>query len=178
MDIHPAAQIGKRLFIDHAQGVVIGETSVVDDDVTLYQKATLGGTGKETGKRHPTVGNHVTVSAGASVLGPVTIGDYAKVGAGAVVLSDVPRFATVVGVPGHVVRMRACPAQACCKGEDDACTVPCPAQGACQKPDCPAAGKEGEAGVDLDQVHLPDPVEEQMKRMEKRLEALENARTL
>ncbi len=162
VDIHPAAQIGKRLFIDHAQGVVIGETSVVGDDVTLYQGATLGGTGKETGKRHPTVGNHVTVSAGASVLGPVTIGDYAKVGAGAVVLSDVPRFATVVGVPGHVVRLNGCQlncGEACaCKDEES----------------CPRGiQQEGEAGVDLDQVHLPDPVQQQINELLKRIETLE-----
>ena len=162
VDIHPGAVIGKRLFIDHAQGVVIGETSVVGDDVTLYQGATLGGTGKETGKRHPTVGNHVTVSAGAAVLGPLTVGDYAKVGAGAVVLSDVPRFATVVGVPGHVVRINGCPVQC---GADCACAPgePCPK----------AAEKEGEAGVDLDQVHLPDPVQQQIQALTVRIAALE-----
>lgn len=162
VDIHPAAVIGKRLFIDHAQGVVIGETSVVGDDVTLYQGATLGGTGKETGKRHPTVGNHVTISAGASVLGPVVIGDHAKVGAGAVVLSDVPRFATVVGVPGHVVRLNGC--QLHC-GEDCACR---------EEESCPRGMlREGEAGVDLDQVHLPDPVQQQINSLLARIETLE-----
>ncbi len=162
VDIHPGAVIGQRLFIDHGTGVVIGETSVLGDDVTLYQGATLGGTGKETGKRHPTVGSHVTISTGASVLGPVTIGDYAKVGAGAVVLSDVPRFATVVGVPGRVVRMNGC-ALTCKEG--------CECEG---KPVCPRAeGKPGEAGVDLDQVHLPDPVEQQLLQLSKRIEELE-----
>ena len=105
VDIHPAARIGKRLFIDHGEGVVIGETAEIGDDVTIYQGATLGGTGKESGKRHPTIGNHVTISAGAAVLGPFTVGDYAKIGAGAVVLSEVPPCATVVGVPGHVARL-------------------------------------------------------------------------
>ena len=113
VDIHPAAKIGRRLFIDHAAGVVVGETTVIGDDVTLYQGATLGGTGKDSGKRHPTIGNHVTISAGAAVLGPFTVGDHAKIGAGAVVLSEVPPYATVVGVPGHVVRMRRCPYAAC-----------------------------------------------------------------
>ncbi len=164
VDIHPGAVIGKRLFIDHGMGVVIGETAVIGDNVTLYQGATLGGTGKETGKRHPTVGSHVTISAGASVLGPVTVGDYAKVGAGAVVLNDVPRFATVVGVPGHVVRMNGCP-------------INCPSDCSCKdQTDCPRGdGKPGEAGVDLDQVHMPDPVQQQIQELVKRIETLETA---
>lgn len=162
IDIHPGAVIGKRLFIDHGLGVVIGETTVIGDDVTLYQGATLGGTGKQTGKRHPTVGDHVTVCAGSSVLGPLTIGDHAKIGAGAVVLADVPRFATVVGVPGHVVRMNGCP-------------VVCGENCTCEHPDaCPReTGKSGEAGVDLDQVHLPDPVQQQINLLLRRVEQLE-----
>ncbi len=102
VEIHPAATIGRRFVIDHGMGIVIGETTIIGDDCMLYQGATLGGTGKETGKRHPTLGNHVVVGVGASVLGNVTIGDYAKVGGGAVVVKDVPPRCTVVGVPGHV----------------------------------------------------------------------------
>lgn len=102
-EIHPAAVIGRRFFIDHAMAVVIGETTIIGDDCTLYQGVTLGGTGKETGKRHPTLGNNVMVGVGASVLGNITVGDNSKVGAGAVVTHDVPPNCTVVGVPGHVV---------------------------------------------------------------------------
>ncbi|MCM1100594.1 MAG: serine O-acetyltransferase [Clostridium sp.] len=104
IEIHPGAQIGKGLFIDHGHGVIIGETTVIGDNVTLYQGVTLGGTGKEHGKRHPTVGNNVMISAGAKVLGSFTIGDNSKIGAGSVVLSEVPPGSTVVGVPGRVVR--------------------------------------------------------------------------
>lgn len=104
IEIHPGAAIGKGLFIDHGHGVVIGETAVIGDNVTLYQGVTLGGTGKEVGKRHPTIGDHVTVGAGAKVLGPFTVGDHSKVGAGAIVLKEVPPFSTVVGNPGRVVR--------------------------------------------------------------------------
>src|SRR5688572_12357199 len=103
IEIHPGAQIGRRLFIDHGMGVVIGETAVVGDDVTLYQGVTLGGTGKQKGKRHPTVGNSVVIGTGAHVLGAVTIGDGAKIGGGAVVLKDVPPFTTAVGVPARAV---------------------------------------------------------------------------
>ncbi len=106
IEIHPGAVIGKRLFIDHGSGVVIGETTVIGDDVTLYQGVTLGGTGKDTGKRHPTIGSHVTVGAGAKVLGPITLGDHVKVGAGAIVLRDVPDHCTVVGNPGRIVRQK------------------------------------------------------------------------
>ncbi len=106
IDIHPAATIGKGFFIDHGVGLVIGETAEIGDNVTIYQGVTLGGTGKDIGKRHPTIGNNVMISAGAKVLGPVTIGDYSKIGAGSVVLKDVPPHCTVVGVPGRVVRMR------------------------------------------------------------------------
>ncbi len=103
IEIHPGARFGKGVFIDHGMGVVIGETSEIGDYVTLYQGVTLGGTGKEKGKRHPTVGNNVVIAAGAKVLGPITIGDHSKVGAGAVVIRDVPPRCTVVGVPGKVV---------------------------------------------------------------------------
>jgi len=103
IEIHPGATIGRRFFIDHGMGVVIGETAIIGDDVTLFQGVTLGGTGKETGKRHPTLGNGVLVSAGARVLGDITIGDSSKIGASSVVLKDVPSNATVVGIPGRVV---------------------------------------------------------------------------
>jgi serine O-acetyltransferase len=103
IEIHPGAQIGRRLFIDHGMAVVIGETTIVGDDVTLYQGATLGGTGKEKGKRHPTLGNNVTVGAGAKILGNVVVGENSRVGAGSVVLRDVPDNSTIVGVPGHVI---------------------------------------------------------------------------
>lgn len=103
IEIHPGAKFGKGVFIDHGMGVVIGETSEVGDYVTLYQGVTLGGTGKQKGKRHPTVGRNVVIAAGAKVLGPITIGDDSKVGAGAVVIRDVPPRCTVVGVPGRVV---------------------------------------------------------------------------
>lgn len=104
IEIHPGAKIGKGLFIDHGNGVIIGETTIIGDNVTLYQGVTLGGTGKEHGKRHPTIGNNVMISAGAKVLGSFTIGDNSKIGAGSVVLSEVPPCSTVVGVPGRVVK--------------------------------------------------------------------------
>lgn len=104
IEIHPGARIGKGLFIDHGNGVIIGETAIIGDNVTLYQGVTLGGTGKEHGKRHPTVGNNVMISAGAKVLGSFTIGDNSKIGAGSVVLREVPPCSTVVGVPGRVVK--------------------------------------------------------------------------
>ncbi|GFI48000.1 serine acetyltransferase [Lachnospiraceae bacterium] len=104
IEIHPGAQIGKGFFIDHGNGVIIGETTVIGDNVTLYQGVTLGGTGKEQGKRHPTVGNNVMISAGAKVLGSFKIGDNSKIGAGSVVLEEVPPNSTVVGVPGRVVK--------------------------------------------------------------------------
>ena len=104
IEIHPGARIGKGFFIDHGHGVIIGETTIIGDNVTLYQGVTLGGTGKEHGKRHPTIGNNVMISAGAKVLGSFTIGDKSKIGAGSVVLSEVPPNSTVVGVPGRVVK--------------------------------------------------------------------------
>ncbi|MGI6551259.1 MAG: serine O-acetyltransferase [Syntrophomonadales bacterium] len=103
IEIHPGAQIGQGFFIDHGAGVVIGETTIIGDNVTLYQGVTLGGTGKEKGKRHPTLGNNIVVSTGAKILGSITIGDNVKIGAGSVVLKNVPNDCTVVGVPGRVV---------------------------------------------------------------------------
>ena len=103
IDIHPGAQIGRRFFIDHGMGVVIGETTIIGDDVLLYQGVTLGGTSSKKEKRHPTLGRGVVVGAGAKVLGNITIGNYAKVGAGSVVVNNVPEHATVVGVPGRIV---------------------------------------------------------------------------
>lgn len=104
IEIHPGAVIGKGLFIDHGMGVIIGETAVIGDDCTIYQGVTLGGTGKEKGKRHPTLGDNVTVGSGAKVLGPFTVGDNSKIAAGAVVLSEVPANSTCVGVPARVVK--------------------------------------------------------------------------
>lgn len=106
IEIHPAAKIGSGVFIDHGAGVVIGETAEVGDDCTIYQGVTLGGTGKDKGKRHPTLEKGVMVAAGAKILGPFTVGKHAKIGAGSVVLKEVPANATVVGVPGRVVRIK------------------------------------------------------------------------
>jgi len=131
IEIHPGAKIGKGLFIDHGHGVVIGETAIIGDNVTLYQGVTLGGTGKEQGKRHPTVGNNVMISAGAKVLGSFTIGENSKIGAGSVVLQEVPPNSTVVGVPGRVVKQN---------------NVRIPRE-------------------DLDQVHLPDPVQKELNSL-------------
>lgn len=107
IEIHPGATIGRRFFIDHGMGVVIGETAEIGNDVLIYQGVTLGGTGKESGKRHPTLGNNVVVGGGAKVLGNITIGDHARIGAGSVVIHSVPANSTVVGIPGKVVRTRA-----------------------------------------------------------------------
>jgi serine O-acetyltransferase len=104
IEIHPAATIGKNLFIDHGMGVVVGETAVIGDNVLLYQGVTLGGTGKETGKRHPTIGNNVVVGTGAKILGNITIGDNSYIGANAVVIKEVPPNSTVVGIPGRITR--------------------------------------------------------------------------
>jgi serine O-acetyltransferase len=106
IEIHPGATIGSGLFIDHGMGVVVGETTEIGDHVTLFQGVTLGGTGKQRGKRHPTIGSHVVVGAGAKVLGPITVGDYVKIGANSVVLQDVPDHSTVVGIPGRIVRIK------------------------------------------------------------------------
>jgi len=146
IEIHPDATIGKRLFIDHGTGVVIGETTEIGDDCTIYQGVTLGGTGKDKGKRHPTLGNHVMVGSGAKVLGPIHIGNHVRIAAGAVVLNDIPDHCTAVGVPARVVR---------CNGEK----VP----------------QEQE----LDQIHVPDPVSQELCKMrhelammQKRLDAM------
>jgi serine O-acetyltransferase len=103
IEIHPGAELGRRLFIDHGTGTVIGETAIVGNDVTLYQGVTLGGTGKEKGKRHPTLGDNISIGSGAKLLGNITIGDNCRVGAGSVVLRNVPANSTIVGVPGHIV---------------------------------------------------------------------------
>jgi len=106
IEIHPGATIGSGLFIDHGMGVVIGETTEIGNNVVLFQGVTLGGTGKQRGKRHPTIGSHVVVGAGAKVLGPITVGDYVKIGANSVLLQDVPDHSTVVGIPGRIVRIK------------------------------------------------------------------------
>ena len=132
IEIHPGARIGKGLFIDHGSGVIIGETAEIGDNVTLYQGVTLGGTGKEKGKRHPTLGDNVMVSAGAKVLGSFKIGENSKIGAGSVVLKEVPPNCTVVGVPGRVVKM----------------------------------GDQKIPRMDLDQVHLPDPISNDIRELQ------------
>lgn len=146
IEIHPGAQIGKGFFIDHGSGVIIGETAIIGNNVTLYQGVTLGGTGKEKGKRHPTLEDNVMVSAGAKIIGSFTVGENSKIGAGSVVLKEVPPNCTVVGVPGRVVRM-------------DNKKVP---------------------RTDMDQVHLPDPVLNDLRelhqdnqKLKKRLKELE-----
>ena len=106
IEIHPSAKIGERLFIDHGEGVVIGETAEIGNDVIIYQQVTLGGTGKEHGKRHPTVGDNVVIGAGAKILGNIKIGDHVRIGAGSVVVDDVPDNCTVVGVPGRIVKQK------------------------------------------------------------------------
>ena len=137
IEIHPGATIGEGFFIDHGDGVVIGETTVLGDNVTLYQGVTLGGTGKHVGKRHPTIGNNVTVGAGAKVLGPFTVGDNSKIGAGAIVLKEVPPNCTVVGNPGRIVKKETVRQE-----------------------------------VDLDHIHLPDPVKTHIESLEAQVKAL------
>ena len=139
IEIHPGAVIGKGLFIDHGHGVVIGETTIIGDNVTLYQGVTLCGTGKETGKRHPTLEDNVMVSVGAKVLGSFTIGENSKIGAGSVVLKEVPPNSTVVGVPGCVVKQ-------------DNVRIP---------------------RNDMDQVHLPDPVMNEIEHLKQEMHRLE-----
>ena len=140
IEIHPGATIGKGFFIDHGNGVIIGETTVIGDNVTLYQGVTLGGTGKEQGKRHPTIEDNVMISAGAKVLGSFTIGANSKIGAGSVVLEEVPPNSTVVGIPGRVVKRN---------------NVTLPRE-------------------DMDQVHLPDPVKEDISLLQQSNTALTN----
>lgn len=140
IEIHPGAQIGRGFFIDHGNGVIIGETTIIGDNVTLYQGVTLGGTGKEQGKRHPTIGNNVMISAGAKVLGSFKIGDNSKIGAGSVVLEEVPPNSTVVGVPGRVVKRN---------------NVSLPQE-------------------EMDQVHLPDPVKEDITQLRQSNDILTN----
>ena len=177
IEIHPGATIGERLFIDHGMGVVIGETTVIGNDVTLYQGTTLGGTGKDTGKRHPTIGNNVMISSGARVLGPFKVGDHAKIGAGAVVLNEVPPYATVVGVPGRIVKIASCPhtptGKPACMGDVPDCRMieNCPAAKAASE--AAAASTGDDSSVDLDQIHLPDPVEMELEQLKKRLAAME-----
>ena len=139
IEIHPAAKIGKGLMIDHGMGVVIGETAEIGDNCTIYQGVTLGGTGKDVGKRHPTLGNNVMVGAGAKVLGPFRIGDGTKIAANAVVLEEIPENCTAVGIPAKIVK------------------------------------KEGVRVDDqLDQIHIPDPVAQEIRRLEDKLAALES----
>lgn len=140
IEIHPGAKIGKGLFIDHGMGVVIGETAEVGDNCTLYQGVTLGGTGKDKGKRHPTLGNNVMVGAGAKILGPFKVGDDSKVGANALVLSEVPPNSTAVGVPARVVRVN---------------------------------GQKVEKCSDLDQIHMPDPVSQEICKLTMKLDELQ-----
>lgn len=145
IEIHPGAQIGEGFFIDHGTGVVIGETTIVGNNVTIYQGVTLGGTGKEKGKRHPTIGNNVVISAGAKVLGNILVDDNTKIGAGSVVLRDVPANSTVVGVPGKVVIREG----------------------------LNIADIELESKIDLHHEELPDPVAEMMLCMQRKLARME-----
>ena len=138
IEIHPGATIGKGLMIDHGTGVVIGETAEIGDNCTIYQGVTLGGTGKDVGKRHPTLGNNVMVGAGAKVLGPFYIGDNTKIAANAVVLEEIPENCTAVGIPAKIVK------------------------------------KQGvKVANDLDQIHIPDPVAQELRRLEEKLASLE-----
>lgn len=138
VEIHPGAQIGRGLLIDHGSGVVIGETAIIGDNCTIYQGVTLGGTGKDVGKRHPTIGNNVMIGAGAKVLGPFTVGDNVKIAAGAVVLDEIPPDSTAVGVPARVI----------------------------------ARGKTEPVEQNLDQIHIPDPVSQELCKLRAELEEL------
>ena len=137
IEIHPAAKIGRRFFIDHGTGVVIGETAEIGDDVTIYQGVTLGGTGKDTGKRHPTIGNGVMIGSGAKILGPFKVGDNSNIASGAVVLDEIPPNSTAVGVPARVVK------------------------------------RNGKRIDNLDQVHIPDPVSQELCRLNVKIEQLQ-----
>lgn len=143
IEIHPGAKIGEGLFIDHGAGVVIGETAEIGDNVTIYQGVTLGGTGKEKGKRHPTIGSNVVISAGAKVLGSFKVGDNVRIGAGSVVLKEVPPDCTVVGVPGQIATRQSVPVS------------------------------ETVRGINLDHNKLPDPIAEVLLNMQMRIEKLE-----
>jgi len=163
IEIHPGAVIGDGLFIDHGTGIVIGETAVLGKNVTLYQGVTLGGTGKEKGKRHPTLGNNVVVATGAKVLGSFTVGDHAKIGAGSVVLKEVPPYATVVGIPGRVVVMKGkrvhneeelLAARRLIGSTDDRSEI------------------SEETDVDLDHCALPDPEAEAMQNLREEVRLL------
>ena len=143
IEIHPGARIGNGVFIDHGSGIVIGETTEIGDNVTMYQGVTLGGTGKQKGKRHPTIGNNVVISAGAKVLGAITIGDNVKIGGGSVVLKSVPPSCTVVGVPGRIVVRNG------------------------------ARVTDGKIEVDLEHNLLPDPIADTLAAMQARIDDLE-----
>ncbi len=166
IEIHPGATIGEGLFIDHGTGIVIGETAELGKNVTLYQGVTLGGTGKEKGKRHPTIGNNVVVASGAKVLGSFTVGDHAKIGAGSVVLKPVPAYATVVGIPGRIVVM-------CGKRVRTAGELREAVKTGLVEPEDPAHEIEDELDVDLDHDMLPDPDEEMRECMMRQLHILE-----
>lgn len=142
IEIHPGATIGRRLVIDHGMGIVIGETAEIGDDCLLYQGVTLGGTGKDQGKRHPTLGNNVMVGSGARVLGPFKVGDNARIAAGAVVLREVPPGSTAVGVPARIVRVNGCPVY---------------------------------YADEVDQIDVQDPVREELERLSRQVEKLEQA---
>lgn len=165
IEIHPGATIGEGLFIDHGTGIVIGETAELGRNVTLYQGVTLGGTGKEKGKRHPTIGNNVVVASGAKVLGSFTVGDHAKIGAGSVVLHAVPAYATVVGIPGRIVVMHGQRVH----NEEDIRR----AQQIAMMTDEDLATIEEENDVDLDHDMLPDPEEDERRKMQQEIDALQ-----
>ena len=164
IEIHPGATIGEGLFIDHGTGIVIGETAELGRNVTLYQGVTLGGTGKEKGKRHPTIGNNVVVASGAKVLGSFTVGDHAKIGAGSVVLKPVPARATVVGIPGRIVVMNGHRVRTE--------TELLEAREISLAYDESAEEIASELDVDLDHDMLPDPEAEMLEQMRQEIEAL------
>ena len=169
IEIHPGATIGEGLFIDHGTGIVIGETAELGRNVTLYQGVTLGGTGKEKGKRHPTLGNNVVVASGAKVLGSFTVGDHAKIGAGSVVLSPVPAHATVVGIPGRIVMMNG-----------KRVHIEANFHRARELSlECGESAEElaSELDVDLDHNMLPDPEAEMIEAMRREIEELKTRLT-
>ncbi|MBB5335463.1 serine O-acetyltransferase [Pectinatus brassicae] len=166
IEIHPGATIGPGLFIDHGTGIVIGETAELGRNVTLYQGVTLGGTGKEKGKRHPTIGNNVVVSSGAKILGSFSVGDHAKIGAGSVVLKEVPAYATVVGIPGRVVLM---------KGKRVS-PITMPEEELKNKAISEALKRELAEELDVDLAHdkLPDPELDMIKGLLEKIKVLED----